>query len=83
MRILADNDVYNGNIIDINNDDLSKSQLKPRDEVIEQVRVQVEPLVNNTLKRHSMEADCLYFEQVSLNLIVFKFNLINLFLLVC
>lgn len=65
MRILADNDIYNGNIIDINTEDLNKIQPKSRDEVIEQVRIQVEPLVNNTLKRHSMEADCLYFEQVS------------------
>lgn len=67
MRILSDNDVYNGNVLDINVDDLNKIQSKSRDEVITQVKKQMEIVANNTLKRHTMEADCLYFEQVKIS----------------
>jgi hypothetical protein len=50
--------------MDINTDELNKIQSKSRDEIVAQVRKQLEVHANNTLKRHSIEADSLYFEQV-------------------
>ncbi|KAI6183097.1 MPN domain-containing protein [Aphelenchoides bicaudatus] len=63
VRVLSDNDIYNGNVLDTNTDELNKIPARSRDEVVGQVRQKVEPLVNSLLKRHKIEADCLYFEQ--------------------
>jgi argininosuccinate synthase len=63
VRVLSENDVYNGNVFDNNVDELNKIQPRSRDEVIGYVRLKVESLVNTMLKRHQMESNCLYFEQ--------------------
>ncbi|KAI6225413.1 hypothetical protein M3Y99_01345200 [Aphelenchoides fujianensis] len=63
MRILADQDIYNANVLEINTDELNKIAIRSREEVHAQLRDKMDVLVKNTYNRHAMEAESLYYQQ--------------------
>ncbi|KAI6181387.1 hypothetical protein M3Y98_00824000 [Aphelenchoides besseyi] len=63
MRILADNDVYNANVLDMNTEELNKISIRSREEIIAQMKEKMEILIKNAFNRHKMEAESLYYQQ--------------------
>ncbi|KAI6220275.1 hypothetical protein M3Y95_01067800 [Aphelenchoides besseyi] len=63
MRILADNDVYNANVLDMNTEELNKISIRSREEIVTQMKEKMEILIKNTFNRHKMEAESLYYQQ--------------------
>lgn len=65
-RLLADADIFNANIMDINGDELRPVAVRSREEIVTVLRARMQPLVATTASRQRIEADSLYSQQVGI-----------------